>query len=294
MSTTAIYSDQRILKEKEKGLIIIEPFKKEQLNNCSYNVTLSKFFFREKLPQHGSKAPAIRRFLNPWKEQDVAKVWEEGKISVATSENASLLGLKEGDEYILLDPYETILIATNEFIGAREHITTMLKARSSASRSFLSVAHGAGWGDVGFFSRWGIAVTNMSRAATTVLPVGSSIAQIVFMECGYPLQSYQGKYQLQDSTIDIKALMEAWTPAMILPQYYKEFPVEEKPGSSEEEDEVDSPEEDSTEEESEEDGARPEEEIAPLTTQRDLISVQEESGEEVAPLTTQKHLISSN
>ncbi|MCX8513508.1 MAG: hypothetical protein ORN26_00305 [Candidatus Pacebacteria bacterium] len=41
-------------------------------------------------------------------------------------------------------PGETILAHTNEFIGGRNHITTMMKARSSMGRSFIEVCKCAG------------------------------------------------------------------------------------------------------------------------------------------------------
>lgn len=234
MTTVGVYSDERILKEKEDGHIIIEPFSEKQLNNCSYNVTLSEYFFREVTPQYIEKrGKFVETFLNPWCERHVAQRWQQGEVDVADEENWKKLGLKLGDKYISLKPFETILVATQEFIGGREHITTMVKGRSSGARSFLSVCGGAGWGDVGYINRWTLMVTNMSRFSDIILPVGCSIAQIVFLECGRPRSSYEGKYQ---SDVDpnksveelLQVLEEKWSPAMMLPQLYKEYPVEEE------------------------------------------------------------------
>ena len=47
-----------------------------------------------------------------------------------------------------LHPGETILAHTQEFIGGRECVTTMMKARSSLGRVFVAVCKCAGWGDV--------------------------------------------------------------------------------------------------------------------------------------------------
>ena len=240
MSSVAVYSDGRILKEMHVNHehIVIEPFSESQLNNCSYNVTLSEYFFRE-----NNKPKFDPIFFNPWSERHVAKRWVSAEVNVATEADAERLALKPGDKYIPLAPFETILVATQEIIGGRGHITAMVKARSSTSRSLLSVCNGAGWGDVGYINRWTLMVTNLSRFAHVILPVGCSIAQIVFLECGYPNNPYKGKYQ-DTNNPDMKAedlvkeLKEKWTPAMMLPQLYKEYPVEDESSSSEEEEEV--------------------------------------------------------
>ena len=49
------------------------------------------------------------------------------------------------DRVIFLKPGETILGHTNEFIGGRKTVTTMMKARSSMGRNFIEVCKCAGW-----------------------------------------------------------------------------------------------------------------------------------------------------
>ena len=41
-------SDRKILEEKKKGDIVIEPFDRKNLATSSYDVTLGEFYFREK------------------------------------------------------------------------------------------------------------------------------------------------------------------------------------------------------------------------------------------------------
>ena len=200
--SSCVLSDEKILKEIKEGHIVIEPFNEKNLNNCSYNVTLSEYFFREV----DNKEP-----FNPWQENNIAKHWQIGEVEVSDS---------TGDKFIRLAPSETILIATNEFIGGKDHITTMVKGRSSCGRSLLSVCAGAGWGDVGYINRWTLMVTSLSRFADLIIPVGSSIAQIVFLETGQPRSYYQGKYQGKENSI--QELKKSWSPRMMLPQFYKE------------------------------------------------------------------------
>lgn len=232
MSSVAVYSDTRILKEIKDGHIIIEPFREEQLGNCSYNLTLSEHFFREVVPPFDPRTGRYKQtFLNPWCEEHVGRTWKPGMIEVATVEMAPRLGLKAGDKYISLIPMETVLVASEEFVGTREHITGMIKGRSSAGRSILSVCDGSGWGDVGYVNRWALLLTNKSPYRTIILPLGCSIAQIVFLECGHPRKSYTGKYQTVDTKgLSAQQLIEdlkkTWTPSVILPQAYKDFPPE--------------------------------------------------------------------
>lgn len=210
----AIYCDQDIIKEIHNGNIVIEPFNREQLNNCSYNVTLSEFFFREAAPNQEDPI-----YFNPWYEEHVATQWIPGKAEIVHSSNKTKLGLKVGDKYVAVAPGESILAATQEFIGGRNHITTQIRGRSSTNRSRLAICPGAGWGDIGYVNRWSLLITNLSKHATVILPIGCSLAQIIFHRTGTPKQPYVGKYQ---SNPNLDVLKAFWTPKMILPQLYRE------------------------------------------------------------------------
>jgi dCTP deaminase len=119
-------------------------------------------------------------------------------------------------------PGETILGHTQEFIGGRDHITTMMKARSSLGRSFISVCKCAGWGDVGYINRWTMEIQNTSNKYYIPLIVGRRIAQIVFFETG-PIQATDyaagGKYQSEGTLAQLK---KSWKPHMMLPQLYRD------------------------------------------------------------------------
>jgi hypothetical protein len=56
-----------------------------------------------------------------------------------------LENIKPDDRIIWLKPGETILGHTNEFVGGRWTVTTMMKARSSLGRNFIEVCKCAGW-----------------------------------------------------------------------------------------------------------------------------------------------------
>lgn len=138
------------------------------------------------------------------------------------------------DQIIWIKPGETILGHTMEFIGGRNSITTMMKARSSMGRNFIEVckvrrsfdlsrctialirfleslanqflAQCAGWGDVGYVNRWTMEITNNSRYYSIPLVVGRRIAQIVFFDTeGIEQKSYEttGKYQTRYAALPL-------------------------------------------------------------------------------------------
>src|SRR4029077_284391 len=120
------------------------------------------------------------------------------------------VGIDPEDKVILIEPGETILAHTEEFIGGRNCITTDMKARSSIGRNFIEVCKCAGWGDVGYTNRWTMEITNISTHYYIPLVVGRRIAQIVFFETGEILASDYargGKYQSDDS---ISKLKKSW------------------------------------------------------------------------------------
>ncbi len=128
--------------------------------------------------------------------------------------NFDFVNISPSDKVILLAPGETVLAHTNEFIGGRGHITTMMKARSSLGRSFIEVCKCAGWGDVGYINRWTMEITNNSGNYFIPLVVGRRIGQIIFFETGPILEKDKdyakaGKYQSSQSVRDLK---KHWKP----------------------------------------------------------------------------------
>jgi dCTP deaminase len=213
-------SDKKILEEMKKGDIVINPFKKENLATSSYDVTLVEYFFSEKPPKH------FQNIFNIYEKEHVDRIWgtEPKKAQVAKEVfkdyKFDFGNIKPTDKVILLGPGETILAHTNEFIGGKNHITTMMKARSSLGRSFIEVCKCAGWGDVGYINRWTMEITNNSNHYYIPLVVGRRIAQIIFFETGEILEkdySASGKYQ---KSSDIENLKKNWDPMSMLPKLY--------------------------------------------------------------------------
>ena len=215
-------SDKKILEEIKTGDIVISPFKKENLATSSYDVTLGEFYFRERPSKYNHNV------YNIWSKKHTDHVWGTKSKRADTAKKVfqkyqfKWEGIKPTDKVILLQPGETILAHTNEFIGGRGHITTMMKARSSMGRNFVEVCKCAGWGDVGFFNRWTMEITNNSRNYAIPLVVGRRIAQIIFFETGPILKNdytKKGKYQASQS---IKEMKKNWKPTSMLPKLYND------------------------------------------------------------------------
>lgn len=210
--------DAAITEAMKKGNIIIHPFKAENLKTSSYDVSLGSYYFREQRPDN------YVHLYNIYNKEHVDRVWG---TQYYTAEKASKVlkhfdfkGITPADKVILLEPGETILAHTNEFIGGRGTITTMMKARSSLGRNFIEVCKCAGWGDVGYVNRWTMEITNNSRHYTIPLVVGRRVAQIIFFDVQkISAHDYasDGKYQ---SITDIKKLKTSWNPHMMLPRLY--------------------------------------------------------------------------
>lgn len=211
-------SDRKILQAMEEGAIVIDPFVRENLATSSYDVTLGEHFFTEEHPGH------FENLFNIYDKCHIDRVWgtEARKAKKARDVfrqyNFEWRGIHPDERVILMAPGETILAHTNEFIGGRGKITTMMKARSSLGRSFISVCKCAGWGDVGYTNRWTMEIQNTSARYYIPLVVGRRIAQIVFFETGQILASdyaKTGKYQ-QDASFE--EMKRTWKPEMMLPR----------------------------------------------------------------------------
>ena len=220
-------SDTKILAAMKEGSIIIEPFVRPNLATSSYDVTLGEFFFTEQHPAH------FENIFNIYDKNHIERVWgteprrAKKARDVFEKYNIDWKGIDPDEQIVLMAPGETILGHTNEFIGGRDHITTMMKARSSLGRSFISVCKCAGWGDVGYINRWTMEIQNTSNRYYIPLVVGRRIAQIVFFETG-PIQASDyaasGKYQSGGTVFELKKL---WKPYMMLPRLFMDRDIKD-------------------------------------------------------------------
>lgn len=211
-------SNHEIIEEIGSERIIIEPFNVRNLGTNSYDVTLGEFYFREQRPEEGPV-----EIYNIYDENEVRRVW--GYPKEARPIGVKAVNIRPDDHFIILQPGETVLAHTREFIGGRDNITTMMKARSSLGRNFIEVCKCAGMGDVGYVNRWTMEITNNSRYYCIPLRVGMRLAQLTFFRVGKAFDySIAGKYQ---TSADLAEVMRMWKPDDMLPRLYRDWELRE-------------------------------------------------------------------
>jgi len=224
VSTKSCLSDKAIVKYREQGDIVIEPFNMKQLNTSSYDVTIGEYYFREqKLKEWDTN------IYNMYSETMVDKVWGKPQMAKPYSEYIKegliLDNVHPNEKIIIIQPGERILAHTNEYIGGVYKVTTMMKSRSSLGRNFIETCSCAGFGDVGYINRWTMEITNNSTNYAIPLIVGRRVAQIVFLDTdGILANNYasKGKYQTASK---LEELMKNWKPEDMLPKMYNDYEV---------------------------------------------------------------------
>ncbi len=220
MCMASLLSKPKILEHYWNGTIVIHPFLESNVNTASVDVRLGENFFRS----HPETLSA--GVLNPFNEKSSRQYWGEAQKGIPLEETGfdapSLIPLSSRDRVIVVQPGETVLAHTIEFIGGRSVVTTQLRAKSSMNRIGLMVSPSGGWGDIGFCNRWTLQLVNTLNVPL-ILAAGIRIAQIVFYEVD-PVEegtsySSRGNYQNHD---DVEKMVAEWKPEDMLPKLFKD------------------------------------------------------------------------
>lgn len=219
-----LLSREPILKHYQEGNIIIDPFDARKLKTTSYDVSLGEWCWREAHPDGRATVH------NLYDETSTKRIWSgpyqaERASDVSKRLDIELANIKPSDRVILLRPGETVLGHTEEFIGGRNKVVAKMYGRSSTGRNFVEVCKDAGWGDIGYFNRWTMEITNNSRYFTIPLVVGRRIAQMVFYEVEPLASDYVaegGKYQMSRELDEVK---KSWKPEMMVPKMHLDWEV---------------------------------------------------------------------
>ncbi len=187
-----------IVNEIFKLNIRISPFLDAQLGPNSYDVRLGSWFWRQNSFENMGNSIIYPATRDMWAK-------EPSHLN------------ETFDDVLWLEPGETVLAHTLETVGTFGDIVATMAAKSTAGRSCIEVCKCAGFGDVGFFSKWTMEITNNSHRHGVGIPVGESIAQMVFQRLeSAPIETYAdtGRYTLANPN--------DWSPEMMLPKTRRE------------------------------------------------------------------------
>ncbi len=218
----SVLSDEEIRRGVKEGYVIIHPYREERVKTSSYDVSIGEYYWTTRSAHPGS------RLFNPHNPDHIKRLWQGPYRAKTIREylnsnegeycEEDFKGLLPDDPVVILAPGETILAHTEEFIGGRDKVTSMMKARSSWGRAFLSVCKDAGWGDVGYFNRWTLEVQNNLTYEWSVIPVGQPIAQLVFFRVNKSDGNQYSSGGVYQKTADLERLIRDWKPEMMLPR----------------------------------------------------------------------------
>lgn len=141
-----ILSDTKILKEIEKGTIVIKPFDRSNLGTNSYDVHLGKYLacYTDRVLD-AKKHNKIKRFEIP-------------------------------DDGFVMQPGTLYLGVTAEYTETHAHIP-FLEGKSSTGRLGIDIHATAGKGDVGFCNYWTL---ELSCAQPVRVYAGMPIGQLIY------------------------------------------------------------------------------------------------------------------
>lgn len=225
MFVVTVLVDWEIEEHMRLGNIVIDPFDLRQLKSGSYDIRLGEYYYTEQ-PNFNLQV------VNPWCQESLESMWgplqnARPAHEVFDRHERAKLKLRADDKIIILNPHETILAHTVEFIGGRNCVISSMHARSSIGRVTIEICKCAGWGDHGYINRWTMEITNNSQFNRMILIVGMRVGQIVFDETKVPKQNYAdfGKYQ---SGKDLEEVKAKWQPSDMLPKLWLDWELSER------------------------------------------------------------------
>jgi dCTP deaminase len=149
------------------GLIVIRPYRQEQINPNSYNLKLgNKLLVYKDFPLDMRKQNAVEEITIP----------EEG---------------------LYLNPGVLYLGETEEYTETPHHVPC-IEGRSSVGRLGMQVHLTAGFGDTGFKGKWTLEITVVHPLKVYA---GTEICQISYQNVFGKISAYTGKYLGQEGVI---------------------------------------------------------------------------------------------
>lgn len=233
-----ILSNRQIRKGHHNGHIVIDPFVSDNIRKSSVDVRLGQWFWKcdtsVGVYNPRDKDLRDRYFAGPYLMKPYEKVFNKIASNHIHAPSVmrpndwplpgpnAFVGIPEDFPVLVMEPGETVLAHTIEYIGIYPPGTTEMRARSTWGRNGLGVCKCAGAGDPGYVNRWTYELTNFNRVPL-VIPMGERIAQVIFHKTGqvddgtYGAETGGYKSHYQDGAT-IEELKLKWTPIDMLPK----------------------------------------------------------------------------
>lgn len=161
-----ILTDKTILKEIEKGSIVVDPFSLDKLGTNSIDLTLSE--------QYKAYTSVFRYLLNKQTSGSNIPVTEDFYLD--SKKNNDYLDITFPEDGLVLLPGQLYICSTNEYTETHNHVP-LLSGKSSLARLGLNIHITAGFGDVGFCGKWTL---ELSVVAPLKIYPNMPIAQIYY------------------------------------------------------------------------------------------------------------------
>lgn len=199
-----ILSKEAILEEIEKGNIVFDG-KLSQIQNQSIDVSLGSSII-----------------YSPYRK---INYFDRLKIKILDTtcrllDIGSFRLLEEGSEVFINEPKHlakgTFFLAyTHEFVGTREGSNIHCQFQQTSTSARLGLMHGkAGWGDLGFISRWAM---EFYCAKDITIKAGDIVGQMTFTYTTPTKESYASNGQYQKSN-DLELIKREWKIENIIPR----------------------------------------------------------------------------
>lgn len=191
-----ILTKEEIIRRRELGQIVIEPFCEDLVSINSVDVRLG-----DELWQPNKNRP-YRDLYNP-NPSDWIMLPKLGAGEIRTMCPGWCPQVPDNHPCFVLQPGEFYLATSLEAIGAKNDdihkpIVPEMKAKSTVGRQGLTVALCAGLGDIGYVSRWALEVRVAEVGSIIPIAVGTPIAQVVFHEAYMTKEKYNGELRYQN------------------------------------------------------------------------------------------------
>jgi dCTP deaminase len=172
-----ILTDKEILSEIEKGTIVIEPYRREDLGSNSYDVHLGA---------------ALAVYTNATLDAKKHNVIEHFTIP---------------EEGYVLHPDTLYLGVTEEYTETHNHVP-FLEGKSSVGRLGIDIHATAGKGDVGFCNFWTLEISVKQPVRVYAgMPIGQLIYFVVQGECLNPYNRKQNAKYNDRTTRPMESMM---------------------------------------------------------------------------------------